>query len=239
VQRETGYDPAYDDYTSKEYPPDWKGRRREVLDRDGYTCRGCGVKSTRVDDVYFDVDHIIPKSDGGGHELSNLQSLCPSCHAEKHAGNTDLARRAKKWERRNTRSLWVRLLRVVLVLPVLFDLFSGDSSVITDEYGLTLELTAVESVSDLPTDRGVTINAWIATLWDSSSVAVQQVGLLAPADSTREDDVSLLKLVVWADSGLSEVRKDDSYRVIGARTNEYNGKTEVVLDGQSEIQSLG
>jgi|AntDeeMetageno50_2_1112565.scaffolds.fasta_scaffold03050_3 hypothetical protein len=241
MSRNTGYDPAYDDYTSEEYPPDWDGRRKEVLARDGYTCRGCGVTSTRVDDVYFDVDHVVPKSAGGGHELTNLQTLCPSCHAGKHPDNGDLARRARKWERRNTRSLVVRLLRIVLVIPVLFSLLSGSSGssrTITDEHGREFELTEVESVPDLPADRGVTVDARVATLWDATAESVQQVGLLAPADSTREDDVTLVKFVVWTGNGLPEMRANESYRFVGALTDEYDGDAQLVLDGQSEIRPL-
>jgi hypothetical protein len=234
------YDRAYDDYTSEEYPPDWKGRRKEVLARDDYTCRDCGVTSTRVDGIPFDVDHIVPKSDGGSHALSNLQTLCRSCHADKHPDNTNLARRARKWQRRNTRSLWVRLLRVLLVVPLLFDLLSGSSNssrTITDEHGRRLELAALESVPNLPVESDVSLEARVATLWESSSQSIQQVGLLAPTDSTHEDDVTT-KFVVWADNGLPEMRENDSYRLIGARTDEYNGRAEVVLDGRSEIRSL-
>lgn len=241
MSRNTGYDPTYDDYTSEEYPPDWDGRRKEVLARDGYTCRGCGVANTRVDDVYFDVDHVVPKSGGGGHELSNLQTLCPSCHAEKHSDNDDLASRARKWEQRNTRSLAVRLLRVVLVVPVLFGLLSGrsgDSRTIADDHGRELELTAVESVPDLPADRGVTVDVRVATLWDSSAESIQQVGLLAPADSTREDDVTLVKFVVWTGNALPQLRANESYRLVGAITDEYDGDVQLVLDGQSEIRPL-
>jgi len=33
----------------------------------------------------WELDHIIPLIDGGGHELSNLQTLCVPCHREKTA----------------------------------------------------------------------------------------------------------------------------------------------------------
>ena len=235
---ETSYDPAYDDYTSNEYPPDWDGRRRAVLTRDGYTCQNCGVKSTRVDDVYFDVDHIVAKSDGGGHQLSNLQTLCPSCHADKHAGNGKLERRARDWERRNTRSLTRRVLRVLLVVPVLFGLLTSSPESITDEYGREIELTPVGSLPTLPTDRGVSTDVRVATLWNSSSSSVQQVGLFAPVDSNRDDDVTLIRFVVWTDNGLRRLHENERYRLIGGRTNEYDGDAQLVLDGQSEIRPL-
>lgn len=44
-------------------------------------CQSC-AKRDRVT-VATEVDHIIPVQHGGGHELTNLQSLCSSCHADK------------------------------------------------------------------------------------------------------------------------------------------------------------
>ena len=203
MSSETEYNPAYDDYTSNEYPPDWEGRARDVRKRDRYTCQECGVKSTRVDDVYFDVDHIIPKSEGGSHRKSNLQSLCPACHAEKHPGNMDLSKRARKWKRRNKRSWAISLLRVVTVIPLLLSLLSNNPQTATDRSGRKVELTPIDSLSDLPPGRGVSIDVRLATLWDNSSNSIQQVGLLAPAGSTREDDTAVIKFVAWSGNNLN------------------------------------
>lgn len=44
----------------------------------GY-CRACGAY-----DNHWEADHIIPVWQGGGaSDLSNFQTLCPSCHKEK------------------------------------------------------------------------------------------------------------------------------------------------------------
>jgi hypothetical protein len=235
---ERAYNPAYDDYTSEEYPPDWKARAKTVVDRDGYTCQNCGVVSTRVDNVYFDVDHIIPKSDDGSHARSNLQSLCPSCHAAKHPGNTKLAQRARKWERRNKRSLSRRLLRVLLIVPVLFDLLSSSSRTVTDEHGRKIKLSSIESVSNMPAERGVSVDVRVATLWDNSTESIQQVGFLAPANSSPRDDSPVVKFVVWEGNGHPILREGGSYRIIGALTDRYNGKMQLTIDSQSEIQPL-
>jgi hypothetical protein len=238
MSEEIAYDPAYDDHTSEEYPPDWKARARTVRDRDGYVCQNCGVVGTRVDDVYFDVDHIIPKSDGGSHARSNLQSLCPSCHATKHPGNTKLAKRARKWERRNKRSLSRRLLRVLLVVPVLFNLLSSSSQTVTDDHGRKIELASIKSVSNMPAERGVSVDARVATLWDNSTESIQQVGLLAPANSNPRDDSPVVKFIVWEGNGHPILREGGSYRFIGVVTDRYNGKMQLSVDNQSEIQSL-
>jgi 5-methylcytosine-specific restriction endonuclease McrA len=238
MSEETAYNPAYDDYTSEEYPPDWKARAKTVVDRDGYTCQNCGVVSTRVDDVYFDVDHIIPKSDDGSHARSNLQSLCPSCHAAKHPGNTKLAKRARKWERRNKRSLSRRLLRVLLVVPVLLGLLSSSSRMVTDEHGRKIKLSTVESVSNMPAECGVSVDVRVATLWDNSAESIQQVGLLAPVNSSPRDDSPVVKFVVWEGNDQPILRDGGSYRFIGALTDRYNGKMQLTVDSQSETQPL-
>lgn len=59
----------------------WMATRREVLLRDGYRCRGCGI--VRMDN---EVDHIIPLEQGGSNDTSNMQTLCggpDGCHTRK------------------------------------------------------------------------------------------------------------------------------------------------------------
>ena len=63
------------------YGNDWKVLRQQALSRDNFLCQSC-----RTNGVYTpatDVDHIKPKSQGGTNAMSNLQSLCKSCHREK------------------------------------------------------------------------------------------------------------------------------------------------------------
>ena len=54
----------------------WKNRRLEVLQRDGYICAYCGEEATSV-------DHVIPRSAGGDHSLSNLVACCLKCNGRK------------------------------------------------------------------------------------------------------------------------------------------------------------
>jgi 5-methylcytosine-specific restriction endonuclease McrA len=44
------------------------------------TCPSC-----RQQLVKYHIDHIIPLSKGGKHQLDNLQLLCPTCNLTKHA----------------------------------------------------------------------------------------------------------------------------------------------------------
>lgn len=65
----------------------WMATRRAVMQRDKYTCAGCG--SIRMD---HEVDHVVPLEQGGSNDLENLQLLCAwfdasgvkqGCHAAK------------------------------------------------------------------------------------------------------------------------------------------------------------
>jgi 5-methylcytosine-specific restriction protein A len=68
---------------------DWDKARIRALRRDFGMCQLC-AKADR-DTPATEVDHIIPRSKGGTHDLANLQSLCHECHAEKSAA--DLGKR--------------------------------------------------------------------------------------------------------------------------------------------------
>lgn len=64
------------------YPDDWDVRRKRVLRRDSFECQNCGVSNTTLH-----VHHETPISQGGGHELSNLVTVCADCHAKLHDVN--------------------------------------------------------------------------------------------------------------------------------------------------------
>ena len=63
------------------YDKPWRQLRESVILRDMFTCQKCGKIVTRKGEAH--VDHIISKERGGGDELSNLQTLCCSCHSIK------------------------------------------------------------------------------------------------------------------------------------------------------------
>ena len=68
-----------------EYPDDWDDRRTQVLEQDDYQCQECGATDTTPH-----VHHVTPISEGGSHDLSNLETLCESCHAKEHPVQTEL-----------------------------------------------------------------------------------------------------------------------------------------------------
>jgi len=54
----------------------WSETRKMALARDGYRCRNVECRRTEP----LPVHHIHPRGLGGGHQLSNLVTLCESCH---------------------------------------------------------------------------------------------------------------------------------------------------------------
>lgn len=54
--------------------------RRAVLARDAYTCQYCGAQPGRSN---LTVDHVIPRSQGGGKSWENLVAACPPCNRRK------------------------------------------------------------------------------------------------------------------------------------------------------------
>jgi hypothetical protein len=72
---------------AQEYPSDWDTRRKKVYRRDDYTCQNCGAQGGPKGDAELHAHHIVPKSKGGTHQLSNLKSMCSRCHNAIH-GNS-------------------------------------------------------------------------------------------------------------------------------------------------------
>lgn len=66
------------------YPADWDTRRRRIYRRDNYQCQDCGRQGGPHGDVELHCHHIVPKSQGGSHDESNLVTVCASCHAQIH-----------------------------------------------------------------------------------------------------------------------------------------------------------
>ena len=57
-----------------------------IKNRYHHTCLRCGKKEPEIKLV---TDHVIPQARGGRNIAENIQPLCVSCNARKHAKNTD------------------------------------------------------------------------------------------------------------------------------------------------------
>ena len=69
-------------YMVKRPRPEKKLTRREVFQRDKYTCQYCGSETRELS-----LDHVIPRHRGGRHIWDNVVSACFRCNNRK-AGRT-------------------------------------------------------------------------------------------------------------------------------------------------------
>lgn len=69
---------------SEGYPSNWDSRRRRVYKRDNYTCQNCGARGGSHGNTELHAHHIVPKSNGGTHQTSNLVTVCKQCHKAVH-----------------------------------------------------------------------------------------------------------------------------------------------------------
>lgn len=60
----------------------WYSAQKERREIDNYTCQDCGVKQGHRK---LDVHHIVDYSLGGSNEMSNLITLCRSCHNKRRS----------------------------------------------------------------------------------------------------------------------------------------------------------
>ena len=88
------------------------------------------------------------------------------------------------------------------------------------------------SIGDIDTaDEWLTISAKVIELWDPTSDAVDQVGLLG-------DETGTIKFTKWAKSDLQRIEKDKSYRFENVVTDEYQGRYSVKLNRTTNIEEL-
>ena len=80
-----------DDYIAKRGSKIWEHRtkssgyipgtaRYNILKRAKFRCELCGISA---EEKALEVDHIVPRNNGGSDDESNLQALCYSCNATK------------------------------------------------------------------------------------------------------------------------------------------------------------
>jgi len=55
--------------------------RRNIFKRDNYICQYCGYQSKNTKKLT--IDHVHPRSRGGGTQWTNLVTACPSCNIKK------------------------------------------------------------------------------------------------------------------------------------------------------------
>lgn len=69
--------------TERGYGHSWRKLRARILKRDHYQCQA--HKRQGMDVAAQEVDHIVPKAQGGSDDPANLEALCAPCHRAKTA----------------------------------------------------------------------------------------------------------------------------------------------------------
>lgn len=77
--------PGYASDDASDAAPQSVGRRlrAEIYARDGHACVYCGASEN------LSIDHVVPRSKGGGNEPENLSTACMPCNTSKR--DRDLA----------------------------------------------------------------------------------------------------------------------------------------------------
>lgn len=83
-------------YLIKRPRPQMRLTRKEVFNRDHYTCQYCGKRSRELT-----LDHVVPRKKGGEHVWENLVSACKPCNHRKagrlpHEARMHLLRQPKR-----------------------------------------------------------------------------------------------------------------------------------------------
>ena len=80
------------------YGTAWDKLRKQAMDRDTWLCQPCKRKGKLTPAT--EVDHLVPKFEGGTDDLENLAATCAPCHriktqaeAARSQGHTIRARR--------------------------------------------------------------------------------------------------------------------------------------------------
>lgn len=73
----------------KDRGPDWLRVRKNILERDNYCCRHCGMtqKESRAKRHALSIHHIIPWRVSHDNGPDNLLTLCQSCHMKEEWNN--------------------------------------------------------------------------------------------------------------------------------------------------------
>lgn len=77
--------------------------RRAVFVRDDFRCQYCGRSADNV-------DHIIPKSRGGGHTWDNVVAACRPCNSRKeNRSPAEVGMKLRRVPRPPHESVWIRV----------------------------------------------------------------------------------------------------------------------------------
>jgi len=151
----------------------WEHRRRnrravpgsiryEVLKRAEGRCELCGISK---EEKALEVDHIVPKNNGGADSINNYQALCYSCNSSKRdTDDTDFRNLNTKYEHRNDNCLFCENLeqRVILENHLAFAIY--DKYPVTEFHSLIIPKRHCDTYFDLTQAEINSINSLLQEL---------------------------------------------------------------------------
>jgi 5-methylcytosine-specific restriction endonuclease McrA len=81
--------------------------RINIFSRDGFTCQYCGVRPSRSE---LNLDHVVPRTQGGRTTWENVVCCCVSCNRKKGGRTPDQA--GTPLHRKPRRPRWTPLMNV-------------------------------------------------------------------------------------------------------------------------------
>ncbi|RLG29147.1 replication protein A [Methanosarcinales archaeon] len=101
-----------------------------------------------------------------------------------------------------------------------------------DYYGTPQGAASSMQISDInQSEQWVNLRAKVVQLWDSTSPAISQVGLIG-------DETGTIKFVKWTKSNLPELLEGKSYSLENMTTDEWEGRFSVKMNRTTRIQEL-
>lgn len=85
--------------STRRMPPDWHRQRGRIRKRDGHQCTE-QINGQRCPEPGDHVDHIMPASQGGTEDDTNLRTLCAWHHGQKSSREGAAAAAAKRAQAR-------------------------------------------------------------------------------------------------------------------------------------------
>lgn len=67
--------------TERGYGWKWQKQRKRIIARDNGLCQPCMRQNKYI--KFDEIDHVIPKAQGGTDDDDNLECICIDCHKQK------------------------------------------------------------------------------------------------------------------------------------------------------------
>ena len=101
-----------------------------------------------------------------------------------------------------------------------------------DYYGTPQGAASSTRIADInQSEQWINLHAKVVQLWDSTSPAIDQVGLVG-------DETGTIKFVKWAKSNLPPLEEGKSYSLENMTTDEWEGRFSVKMNRTTRIQEL-